>query len=252
MSAREHPLRTRFAKDIVCEFLPPTRKSNKVIILATGMPGYPGGRGKALRAFAEKGYWVFVPRYRGTWESGGKFLEKSPHEDILEVARGVSKGFMDFYSGKKMRVAKPKIFVIGASFGGAAVILSSRDSRVLKAVALSPVIDWRDQKNTVEPIEMMEKFIPTAFGGAYRGDKSVWKKLATGNFYSPAHEAKSMKGSKLLIVHAKDDEIVPFAPSQVFAKETGATFIPLRRGGHLGTSSALKPHIWKRIEKFLK
>ena len=34
---------------------------------------------------AAKGFWVIYPRYRGAWESGGEFLAKSPHEDILDV-----------------------------------------------------------------------------------------------------------------------------------------------------------------------
>ncbi|NBD74198.1 hypothetical protein GVX82_04125, partial [Patescibacteria group bacterium] len=67
-------LRTRFAKDIVCEFLPPTKHSSKVAIVAAGAPTYPGKRTEFAHFLAEQGYWVFVPRYRGTWESSGAFL----------------------------------------------------------------------------------------------------------------------------------------------------------------------------------
>lgn len=259
------PLRTRFAKDIVCEFLPPARSGRrsgrgltsatpaKVLILATGMPGYPGGRGKALQEFSQKGFWVFVPRYRGTWESGGKFLTKSPHEDVLEVAKGVSKSFTDFYSGKKMRIRKPEVYVIGASFGGAAAVLASTSPLIKKAVAFSPVIDWTKQYATEEPLSYMKVFIPRAFGEAYRGNhKTIWKKLESGKFFNPASEAKKIKGKKLLIIHAKDDGVVPFAPAKEFAEKTSARFVPLRRGGHFGTSSALKPHLWKRTDKFFK
>ena len=69
--------RTRFKHQIVAEFLPPTRprKKQKVIILCDGMPSMP--RKQALMEFlAAKGYWVFYPRYRGSWESGGQFLRK--------------------------------------------------------------------------------------------------------------------------------------------------------------------------------
>lgn len=248
----EHPGRARFGKDIVCEYLAPLTKSNKVLILCSGMPGYPGGGGKAIRTFAERGYWVFVPRYAGSWESGGKFLEHSPHEDVLSVVEGVSKGFRDAWSGQTMRVAKPKIFIIGASFGGPAAILASCDARVAKAVALSPVIDWKAQDKTTEPVDFMARFIHEGFGEAYRGKETVWKKLASGTFYNPAHEAQSVKGKKLLILHAKDDEVVPFTPAKEFAGEVGAQFVALARGGHFGTSSALKPHLWRRIEKFLR
>lgn len=246
-----HPLRTRFG-EIVCEFLPPPRSSTKALILAAGLPGYPGGSGKAIRALAEKGYWVFVPRYRGTWESGGRFLEEAPHEDILAVAEGITRPFVDYYSGRTHRLPQMRIYVIGASFGGAAAILASRDARIAKAVALTPVVDWKRQEATAEPLEAMRVFIPAAFGEAYRFNASAWKKLASGTFYSPAHEMQSIIGAKLFIIHTKDDSVVPFAPAQAFANNVGARFAGLARGGHFGVSSVLKPHVWKRVEAFFK
>lgn len=247
----KHLSRTRFG-DIVCEYMAPPRASRKVLILATGMPGYPGGSGKAVRALADRGYWVFVPRYRGSWESGGKFLAQSPHKDVLEVVSGVSKGFTDAWSGEKLRVANPVYFIIGASFGGPAAILASRDKRVRKAVALAPVVDWRAQEHTAEPVAAMAQFLARGFGEAYRGDASVWKKLASGRFYSAVHEKEHVNGKKLLIIHAKDDDVVPYAPAKAFAQDVGASFEAISRGGHFGVSSALKPHLWRRIQPFLK
>jgi hypothetical protein len=81
-----HMFRTRFKEQIVAEFLPPTRpgKRQKLIILCDGMPSIP--RKRPLSEFlAAKGFWVIYPRYRGAWESGGEFLSRSPHEDILEI-----------------------------------------------------------------------------------------------------------------------------------------------------------------------
>ena len=53
--------RTRFKKEIVAEFLPPTRprKNQKLIILCDGMPSIP--RKQALSDFfAGKGFWVLA------------------------------------------------------------------------------------------------------------------------------------------------------------------------------------------------
>lgn len=249
--APKHILRTRFG-NIVCEYLPPACASNKVLILATGMPGYPGGSGNAVRALAERGWWVFVPRYQGSWESGGKFLARSPHEDVLAVARGVSKGFADAWSGEKLRIAYPQICVIGGSFGGPAAILASREKIIRKAIALAPVVDWRAQEGTTEPVGKLARFLKAGFGEAYRGDSSAWKKLESGTFYNAMHEKAKLDGKKLLIIHAKDDDVVPFAPAKAFAHEVGARFEGLSRGGHFGVSSALRPHIWRRIEPFLR
>ena len=253
-----HPGRTRFG-DIVCEYTAPLRKSNKVLVLASGMPGYPGGSGKAIRSLAERGYWVFVPRYAGSWESRGKFLAHSPHEDVLTVVHGVSEEFMDIWSGKTLRIAKPRVYVIGASFGGAAAILAARDKAVVKAIALSPVVDWRGQEKTTEPVDLMAHFVHEAFGEAYRGDVSVWKKLAGGKFYSPVHELSQCGtyevphwGKKLMIIHAKDDDVVPHDAAKQFAETVGAQFVSLRTGGHFGVSNVLKPRLYRRADAFLK
>src|SRR5437868_3616320 len=126
-------LRTRFARDIVTEFLPPARlgKRQRVIILCDGMPSIP--RKQPLAEFlSAKGYWVFYPRYRGAWESGGEFLACSPHEDILDVIEGLQNEFRELAFGRKFRVRAEEIFVIGGSFGGTAAILCSLDARVKK------------------------------------------------------------------------------------------------------------------------
>ncbi len=246
----KYPGRTRFG-GIACEYMAPLTKSRKVIVLCSGMPGYPGGNGRAIRTLAERGYWVFVPRYAGSWESAGMFLAHEPTDDVLAVVHGVGRGFMDAWSQKVLKVANPQVYVIGASFGGAAAILSTRDALVNKVVALSPVIDWRAQDKTTEPVDIMARFVHEAFGSAYRGKVSVWRKLASGKFYNPEHKKKGVAGKKLMIIHAKDDEVVPFAPAKRFAEEVGAQFSGLPRGGHFGASSALKPHLWRRIEAFL-
>jgi alpha-beta hydrolase superfamily lysophospholipase len=248
--AQAYILRTRFKNDIICEFLPPVAKSSKVIILCAGMPGYPGRKG--LPEFlAARGYWVFVPRYRGSWESGGSFLRLSPHRDVLDIIDELPRGFKDLWSGKTHKIARPEIYLIGSSFGGPAVILASRDPRVRKAVAFSPVTDWRvDSK--AESVDKLGVFARAAFGNAYRGTQRDWNKLKSGTFYNPAHEAASIDGTKLLIFHAKDDKVVYARTSVAFAHTTGARLVILPRGGHLSISNTMAPNFWKDIRRFLK
>src|SRR5512146_306190 len=123
--------RTRFKKEIVAEFLPPARphKQQRVIIFCDGMPSVP--RKQPLAEFlALKGYWVFYPRYRGTWESDGIFLQKSPQDDIRDVIDGQHEGIRETAFGKKFNVTPDEIFVIGGSVGGAAALLASLDAGV--------------------------------------------------------------------------------------------------------------------------
>jgi len=136
--------RTRFKKDIVAEFLPASRprKRQNLIILCDGMPSIP--RKQPLAEFlAGKGYWVIYPRYRGAWESGGQFLQKSPHEDILDVLDESPQDVEELAFGRRFKLAPDQVFVIGGSFGGAAAILLSLDPRVQRVVANCPVVDWR-------------------------------------------------------------------------------------------------------------
>jgi len=60
-----YTLRARIKNKIISEFVPPSKKSNKVIILCGGMPGYPAKK-ELMFFLAEKGFWVFSPRYRGS------------------------------------------------------------------------------------------------------------------------------------------------------------------------------------------
>lgn len=244
-------MRTRFAKDIVAEFLPPRRQGTRtrVVILADGAPGVPH-TGGLLGFLAEKGFWAIAFRYRGSWESGGTFLRRSPHEDVLAIIDGLPKGFTGIPDEKKYRVKPDEIFVIGGSFGGPAAMFASRDPRVKKIVAVSPVVDWRAPSRD-EPIGRLEAFFHDAFGEGYRFGPKEWKKILSGDFYNPVREEASLDGRKMLIVHAKDDRSIRFRDVAAFAKRTGAVMVPLTHGGHLSRSKIVVRH-WKRIAKFFK
>jgi hypothetical protein len=51
-------------------------------------------------------------------ESGGEFLERSPHEDILDIIDDLPRGMEEVAFGRRFRLSPGKIFVIGGSFGG--------------------------------------------------------------------------------------------------------------------------------------
>jgi dipeptidyl aminopeptidase/acylaminoacyl peptidase len=247
--------RTRFVRDILTEFLPPARprKTQRAIILCDGMPSIP--RKQSLAEFlAKKGYWVFYPRYRGSWESGGGFLKRSPHLDILDVVDGVSKEFQELAFGRRFRVTVDELFVIGGSFGGTAAILSSLDPRVKGVVANCPVVDWsilsREQKKeTSNP--SYAAYIRVAFGHAYRLSDKNWKKLQDGKFYSPLYHARQIEASKVMMFHAQNDPYVPYRSVQKFARVTGAQLKLFRRGGHLSTDLTVRKH-WPQIKSFFE
>jgi pimeloyl-ACP methyl ester carboxylesterase len=245
--------RTRFKNEIVAEFLPPSRprKKQKLIILCDGMPSIP--RKQPLSEFlAAKGFWVIYPRYRGAWESGGEFLAKSPHEDILDVLDELPKGLEEIAFGQRFRLAPHQVFVIGGSFGGAAAILLSFDPRVNRVVANCPVVDWSilDQAEKAETSkENYADYIREAFGSGYRLSDVNWKKLRSGTYYNPWHHRDEIDGSKVLMFHAKDDPNVPYERTKEFAEITGATLKTLKRGGHISTDYVVRKY-WAQIKTF--
>ncbi len=244
--------RTRFARNIVTEFWPPARtgKIQRVIILCDGMPSIP--RKQPLAEFlSRKGYWVFYPRYRGAWESGGEFLKRSPHLDILDVIGGLSKEFRELAFGRRFRLHADEVFVIGGSFGGAAAILSSLDPRVKKTIANCPVVDWsilrsEQKKETSNP--SYAAYIRAAFGNGYRLSNRNWNKLFGEKFYNPMYHAAEVSPSKVMMFHAQDDPVIPYRSVQKFARLTGVRLKLLRRGGHLSTDWIVRKY-WKQIQE---
>ena len=247
--------RTRFKNEIVAEFLPPLRssKKQKLIILCDGMPSIP--RKQSLSEFlAQKGFWVIYPRYRGAWESGGEFLRNSPHKDILDVLDELPGDLEDIAFGQRFRLTPDQVFVIGGSFGGAAAILLSLDSRVTRVVANCPVVDWSilsDAEKAETSNPNYAEYIRQAFGNAYRLSDANWKKLRRGTFYNPWHHRNEIDASKVLLFHAKDDPNVPYERTREFAEITGSKLKTLQRGGHISTDYITRKY-WREIENFLK
>lgn len=235
-----HTLRTRFCEDIVAEFMPPAHDSNRVVIFADGMPSLPHKKW-LLRLFSKWGFWVFHPRYRGSWESGGTFLDHDPTEDILDVVREIKKGVVtSVWDGVEYTLDAKQIYVIGASFGGPAAILSSKSELVDKIIAISPVVDWPSEQLSVdEPMDWLEGAVNRAFGNAYRFSTEDWKRLSDGAFYNPMSEIDTLDKDKVLVIHTMDDTVVLPGPVQEFSERLDCAFLLLKKGGHV------PKRIWK-------
>ncbi|MEI8337541.1 MAG: hypothetical protein WCF92_00140 [bacterium] len=246
-------LRAKFKKEIISEFLVPKKPSSKVVIFLCGMPTYPS-KEKYLALsnfFSNKGYWCFVPRYRGTWESEGKLFAKSPHLDVVDLINELSKGFSDLWSGEKYKIENPEVVLIGSSFGGPAALLSSKNPNVKKVITFSSVLDWRYENETVEPVPKLSKFVGEAFGNGYRIAKDGWKKIEKGEIYNPATELEKIDGSKCLVIHAQDDEVVSIKPLKPFIIKTGAKLNLVKKGGHLGMA-ILEKRFYKKCMEFIR
>ncbi|MBP7060574.1 MAG: prolyl oligopeptidase family serine peptidase [Candidatus Moranbacteria bacterium] len=246
-----HPLRARFAKDIVAEILLPKRQTGKAALLASGIPSAPVKK-ELLHFLADRGYVVIFPRYRGTWESTGYFLERSPAQDFRDILDelALKKKFRDILSGERIAVRVDTVHLFGSSFGGPAVLLNSQHPLVKKVIAIAPVLDWQIEGED-EPFGEFVRYTCEGFGDAYRTKKkSDWQKLVETDFYNPSAHTKMISGKKVFILHAKDDTNVPYNPVMPFVEATGATFYIKPKGGH--HIRMTHGFLWKKIEAFLK
>jgi pimeloyl-ACP methyl ester carboxylesterase len=245
--------RARFKKEIVAEFLPPTRarKRQRLILLCDGMPSIP--RKQPLAEFlATQGFWVIYPRWRGAWESGGQFLARSPNQDLSDILDELPRGLRELAFGEKVSLRPDEVFVIGGSFGGTAAILATLDPRVNKAISNCPVVDWsilRNESGKETSNPSYAAYIREAFGNGYRLTAKNWKKLESGSFYNPIHHVREIDGSKVFIFHAKDDPYIPWQSVSDFANATGIRMRLLRRGGHLRTETVVHTY-WTQIKSF--
>ena len=138
-----------------------------------------------------------------------------------------------------------------SSFGGPAGFFLSKDTRIRKVVALSPVCDWSDDRG-VEPLDKLDAMTKLYYGEGYRLAKNAWKKLKKGNFYNPMTSFDRIDAKKVLILHTEDDDVVSIESVERYAVVTDAQLLVATDGGHMGLSEMMHPDTWKEIMKFLK
>lgn len=249
----DHLIRTRIAKDIICEVAFPARQQGRVAIVCAGAPGSPFKK-EVLLFLASKGYVAFGMRYRGTWESEGSFLKRSPAEDVNDIIDYLvkHKSIIDAGSNIKKPVKLKMVDLFGASFGGPAVLLNSKHKKVRRVIAISPVIDWRNC-GLGEPFEDYVQFSQMGFGGAYRVEnKKDWNKLLRKDFYNPITMLNQIDSSKCFIIQTIDDDSCPVENVQALQKEIATTVYYKPKGGHLGVSKIPHKFFWRKIEHFLR
>ncbi len=222
-------LRTRLAGEIVAEFLPPKHPTNDVVILCDGLPS-GNSKTRMVEWFARKNFWTFHIRYRGTWESGGTFLDHVPEKDILDVVAALPNGFKDVWSDQSFAIQPARVCVVGASFGGTAALMASLHVVVSKVIAISPVIDWTVDAD--EPMDWLERVVQEGYGSAYRFSHEDWRKLARGEFFQPMTHLDEFDPDKIFLAHAYDDRVVPIVPAERFVEHVKCGHRFYQTGGH--------------------
>ncbi len=251
------PMRLRINTDIVTEFLPPrSLSSDHAIVVCDGLPSVPSKR-HVLGYWSKRGFWVFHPRYKGTWESSGRFLDHDPTNDILEVARTIKNGIL--IPTRKKTSSLPDhlkithVTIIGASFGGAVALLASLHPEVDKVIAVSPVIDWKEEiYRPQEPLSNLREYIRNVFGEAYRFSDSDFNQLGVDDqFFNPITHVGEYNPEKIFIMHAKDDMIVSYDAVEKFLSNVPCKHRLVRTGGHFSARATTTFFVGRALRRFI-
>jgi len=236
------------------EFLIP-KGVNQVVIIADGFPSTPIKK-DFMRFLEDNGFASFYPRYYGTWESDGKFLEHSPVNDIVQLVDFLSSNreIEDLYNQKKVPFKFDKIHIVGVSFGGSVALELTKCDNVNKIVSLCPVIDYKSFANKKEgqSFKNLISFIKKGFGTAFCFDKKGVQKLSKGELVNPIEiPIKKFNKNEVLIVHGSQDSIVAVEEVKKFAKKNNIKFKELSNKNHLSLTR-FDRKIFKTILTFLR
>lgn len=209
--------------------LPPGRADAKNLPLVVLPHGGPESRDAPgfdwwPQAFASRGYAVLQPQFRGSEGFGRKFTEAGHGQWGRKMQTDLSDGVRHLAAGG---VIDPKrVCIMGASYGGyAAMAGPTIDAGVYRcAVAVSGVGDLAD----------MIAWEAKDAGRANTGSVRYWSKFMGTSFrkrgeldaVSPTKQA-AKADAPILVMHGKDDTVVPYEQSADFVRAMQAAGKPV-------------------------
>lgn len=226
---------------IICECLI-SPDSDQALILLDGLPAVPQ-RVEVMNTLCEKGYSVFYPRFRGTWESTGTFLENSPIEDVLEVAGQIHSGLV-VGTVKHQFVS---VYILATSFAGAVALSLPKTTHIQKIVSLSPVFDFMK----VAGIHTLKAHLRNVFTMAYRFEDNRWNDLIQNRICAPVFDFDPTTASQHLVLAGALDKQIPVGGLEGFCKERIVKVKIYQNLGHL-SYSGITEDVLNDIFSFLK
>mgnify|MGYP000598433381 CR=1 FL=1 len=239
----EEPFRIQGKKYALAAYkhVPLNRKKSSVVLM---LHGFTGNKVEAWRLFVDiarelcrNGFIVIRFDYRGHGESPGDFedfkLEWALEDSELALRYSLSMGE---YVG-----------LIGLSLGGAvAIYLASILSNFIKAIVLlSPVINFAEVLN-----RRMDNFKKGVYSyiGPLRIKLENLMSLKSFNGFDYVTKIKA----PTLIIHSKDDSIVPYSQALRFYKNLAVKkeLLLLEKGGHTFNTYEARITVISRIVKW--
>lgn len=197
--------------------------SDKTVLFFHGNAGNLSHRSRQLEVFNELGLNALIFDYREYGKSEGKIQEES---DLYLDAEGALN-----YLVTEKKVALSNIILWGRSLGGAIAIDTAQNKKVFAVIIESTFSSMDDMART------QFWFLPTTL---------------LSKFHFRSNEKIKNIDSRLLIMHSKEDEIIPFSNGRVLLLEaTEPKTFSILSGSH--NDGFLKSHdlYLKAIKKHL-
>lgn len=239
--------------DLYFEFAVHKGKRDSILILP-GFPSYHNLK-ERIKFLYDKGYNVFFPRYKGSYQSKGYFLDENPLISLKKFVNSLMKGkAISLYDMKEFNFEVKELIVLGICFSGPfSLALSSLDPRISKLILFSPAWDFSfNQKiNGSQGLNETFSFVKRAYKNLYRIKfKDLNKKL---NSFKQLHYRTYWNNNSfnlLVFIDERDPKNYSSKFKKNFLDKNNLKIIK-HKMGH-GLKLEILEEYWKEIESFLE
>ncbi len=256
----EKPILKAYYGDVFFEFLVHGReegwKRDAIVIL----PGFPSSNksDSEMRYLYGRGFNVFFPRYKGTYQSKGKFLDENIVQDLKEFISELKKGkAKSLWDNNLIEFSVGSIIILGGSFSGAVACgLGAVDKDIRKIVLFSPVWDFKrhNENNNEQDLEKLIPFVKRAYKNLYRiGFENISKKMEEFKECSPEFYLNRLAGNEtgVLVMHDPEDKTVSIKHTfDIMSKHPWIKLVKHSRG-HSWNYDLLEER-WQEIDSLIK
>lgn len=201
------------------------------------------------QAFASRGYAVFQPNFRGSTNRGLAFENAGNGQWGRKMQTDISDGLAELV---KRGIADPRrACIMGASYGGYAALagVTLQQGIYRCAVAVAPVSDINEMYRT-DYSESGRSKMMRANSLQQLGDPAKFDEI------SPRKRAREAN-APILLIHGKDDTVVPFSQSTRMAdalKSAGKPheFVTLREEDHWLSKSVTRQQMLEEAMRFVQ
>ncbi len=200
----------------------PSENPRGVLLFCHGNAGNISHRMDSIKIFHEMGFIIFIFDYRGYGMSEGKPGEKGTYMDIEAAWE---------YLVDKLGIPSDKIIIFGRSMGGAVASYAAKKYKPKALIVESTYTSIKDMASYYYP------FIPAG--------------LIVRFNYNTKEYIRGVE-CPVLIIHSREDEIVPFTHGLQLYKEAGEPkeFLEIQ-GPHNGGYLMTGEHYIKGLDSFV-